>query len=414
MTFAQPIFLWSLTAISVPLAIHFLSRREGTVLKVGSLRHIGESNTSRFKSFRLNEVWLLLARCLMITWLALFLSGAQCTSPGSKALSKWLLIEQGMHNNKDLSGLIDSLQRDGFELRALSEGFPAYDESDSPTAPDYWGLAGDLRAKHGHEIVVLAYSYLRGFAQQRISQPSNIVWISVDPDPQEFTLHATRISDDSVAMRSAYSDARSTTYITSVKASHRSQDWIRPASALPNGKADSVPVVPVDTIRISISEDAAFRTDAKTLRSALNVIQREFFVHLSETDPGDAEWTFWLRDKRPETTMGKKLVRVAPQPSGELIRRTAVMEWTITRRLTPGEAIDSHFVTELAVLLLGKSESNVNDVRVMPDKMIWAGSGKLLNPLSDFSPTRDLSAILAVLLFLTWIAERVMALRKNL
>lgn len=80
MNFTQPLFLWTLAGAFIPIAIHLLSRKEGKVVKVGSLRHMEESNTSRFKSIRLNETLLLLARCLMITWLA-FSSAAQPALP---------------------------------------------------------------------------------------------------------------------------------------------------------------------------------------------------------------------------------------------------------------------------------------------------------------------------------------------
>ena len=66
MQFAQPIFLWALAGLSVPIAIHLLSKKEGKVIRLGSLRHVREKSTQQFKSIRLNE-WLLLAlRCLIV------------------------------------------------------------------------------------------------------------------------------------------------------------------------------------------------------------------------------------------------------------------------------------------------------------------------------------------------------------
>jgi hypothetical protein len=47
--FAQPIFLWALTALAVPIGIHLLSRKEGKVVKMGSLRHLRETSTQQFK-----------------------------------------------------------------------------------------------------------------------------------------------------------------------------------------------------------------------------------------------------------------------------------------------------------------------------------------------------------------------------
>ncbi|MEJ0032271.1 MAG: BatA domain-containing protein [Bacteroidota bacterium] len=87
MTFVNPSYLWALASLAIPIAIHLLSRKEGKVIRVGSLRHVEESNTSQFKSIRLNEILLLLLRCLMISLVVLFMSGAQCSGTSGKILS---------------------------------------------------------------------------------------------------------------------------------------------------------------------------------------------------------------------------------------------------------------------------------------------------------------------------------------
>ena len=112
MTFANPSFLWALAGLAVPIAIHLLSRKEGRVIRVGSLRHVEESNTSQFKSIRLNEILLLLLRMLLVILLALFLSGAQCSGPGSKNV-KWVVAEQGAN--------VDSLVTKGYELHEMAK-----------------------------------------------------------------------------------------------------------------------------------------------------------------------------------------------------------------------------------------------------------------------------------------------------
>ncbi len=124
MTFAHPSFLWALAGIAIPIAIHLLSRKEGKVIRVGSLRHLGESNTSQFKTIRLNEILLLILRCLMIASLALFMSGARCTSDNPSARSKWLVVEPGIDTNADYREQVDSLTEYGYELRYLASGFP--------------------------------------------------------------------------------------------------------------------------------------------------------------------------------------------------------------------------------------------------------------------------------------------------
>src|ERR1700712_798811 len=93
--FLHPAFLWGLSAIAIPVAIHLLSLKEGKVILIGSLRHFTGSPAKNSKSIRLNELLLLTLRILIIIWLVALLAGiyltARFTSP-----KKWLLIEKGI------------------------------------------------------------------------------------------------------------------------------------------------------------------------------------------------------------------------------------------------------------------------------------------------------------------------------
>ena len=76
MRFVNPLLLWSLAGLVIPLGIHLLSRKEGKVLRLGSLRHVQETSTQQFKGIRLNEIVLLMLRCAMIILLSLL--GVAC------------------------------------------------------------------------------------------------------------------------------------------------------------------------------------------------------------------------------------------------------------------------------------------------------------------------------------------------
>src|SRR6478735_8889858 len=96
MAFANPIWLWGFSALSIPLAIHLLSRKEGKVIAMGSLRHLKDANTQQFKSLRLNEIVLLLLRSLIIILLVLFLSGLQIHKTSKQ---KWVLVENELRDD---------------------------------------------------------------------------------------------------------------------------------------------------------------------------------------------------------------------------------------------------------------------------------------------------------------------------
>src|SRR5215510_3306616 len=98
MTLANPVYLWTLLGLAVPIAIHFLSRKEGKVIKLGSIRHVQETSTQQFKGIRLNEIFLLILRCFLIALLVLLVSGLQF----NQANGRWILLEKGTEKNKNI------------------------------------------------------------------------------------------------------------------------------------------------------------------------------------------------------------------------------------------------------------------------------------------------------------------------
>src|SRR5882757_3378294 len=106
MTIANPIFLWALAGLSVPVTIHLLSRKEGKILKLGSLRHVQETSTQQFRGIRLNEIVLLLLRCALIAIFSLMLAGIFLAASNNL---KWVLVEKGLEGQQRISTMIDSL-----------------------------------------------------------------------------------------------------------------------------------------------------------------------------------------------------------------------------------------------------------------------------------------------------------------
>jgi hypothetical protein len=231
MTFVNPAFLWAFTGLAIPLAIHLLSRKEGKVIRVGSLRHVEESNTSQFKSIRLNEILLLLLRCLMIAAIVLFMGGAQCTGSASKN-TKWVVAERGVN--------ADSLVAKGYEFHEMPSG-------------NYWTYVEYLNSLP-YEIVVVSHSYVDNFRGKRISLHDNIKWITTEPTSKEFDALAWSVGD-SVFVRRAKSTGMVTVYDTS-------------------------PGVP-DSIEVIKPHEVGLNTDNAIVISALNVLKKEYRLPIS-------------------------------------------------------------------------------------------------------------------------------------
>ncbi|HAX61705.1 MAG TPA: hypothetical protein DCX95_03980 [Elusimicrobia bacterium] len=66
MTFLNSIFLWGLTAVSIPLIIHLLSQKKPRIIYFSDLRFLELAASRSVKKFRVRQYLLLLIRCLLI------------------------------------------------------------------------------------------------------------------------------------------------------------------------------------------------------------------------------------------------------------------------------------------------------------------------------------------------------------
>src|SRR5690606_33162258 len=91
MVFLNPMYLWALTGLAVPLAIHFWSRKEGKTIKVGSIQFLKESDPKQASSVKLNEIWLLILRMLVITILVLIIARPVLKGENSRTALTYLI-----------------------------------------------------------------------------------------------------------------------------------------------------------------------------------------------------------------------------------------------------------------------------------------------------------------------------------
>src|SRR6185369_8789098 len=109
--FSNPLYLFALAGLAIPIAIHLLSRKEGKVIKLGSVRHVVETSTQQFKGIKLNEFVLLALRC------------------ASKGNEKWVVVEKGLKKFPTLNSILDSLEDDHYSLHLLAKEFPELKDS---------------------------------------------------------------------------------------------------------------------------------------------------------------------------------------------------------------------------------------------------------------------------------------------
>ncbi len=404
MLFTNPIWLWGLTGMAVPVAIHLLSRKEGKTIPLGSTRHLREAPTARFRHIRLNEIALLALRCLLILLFVALLAGFE-SGLVEKPRDRWLLIESGIEKDQRFSNLVDSLVRDGFEPRRLARGFPSIDEP-SPSRGSYWALVEALSALPIDSAVVLSYNYLDRFHGKRIPLPGHVKWIPAAPD--SLTAEAWRLGAPD------------------------GTTWSRRVSSSPEGtrfetvKNNTPAAVVADSVRVSIFSDREFAYDARVVRASVEALQSATPHPIdlktqttTEWSPESAGWVVWLSSE--PAPPADSLVVYVPCPQASVLVHAAAAAptcrkppgalWLLTQRLNRDVALRSHLPVLLGRILLPEMEGFKDDKRVLHETSTWSPlpATVVVNEAGGGSDEPFLLALLLVIL----LTERWLAYKRN-
>ncbi len=74
MPFIEPLFLWGAVAVGIPIAIHFWHQKQGKPLPWAAMQWLTEARQQQSRGLRLDNVLLLLIRCLVLVLLAILLA----------------------------------------------------------------------------------------------------------------------------------------------------------------------------------------------------------------------------------------------------------------------------------------------------------------------------------------------------
>lgn len=205
MTFVQPIYLWGLLTLSIPIAIHLWSRKKVQIVRVGSTQYITETKSKQTNSLKINEWWLLLLRCLIICTLVFILAEPLLLrTPHQEAIvyifePSLLATEEGrdrFQNIPDSNRLL------------LQDGFPEWDTQDylATSIPNYWQLASEMDALPADSIVVFTQALVKGFRGKRPELKNHITWIPVNLNNNDIKPLFASFKNDSIQVTSVRSD----------------------------------------------------------------------------------------------------------------------------------------------------------------------------------------------------------------
>ncbi|MES2279086.1 MAG: BatA domain-containing protein [Bacteroidota bacterium] len=324
MLLTNPIWLFALAAISIPVVIHLWNIRPGKTLKVGSIALFTESSPKSSRSLKLLDLLLLLLRCLMLILLA-FLSAAPFWQQHLKAgkAKGWLMIPEVnlLQTYHHFQPQIDSLTKAGYELHFLRSDFKKQDLTELlKTYPDsmalqdtlnYWALSKQLSSKIPSSLPVALFTtnHISHFKGERPTTGLTINWHTYTPADSVSTwlAGAWLTSNGNIRVVQGTATPTGTTYqYNDIKNGGKA------GSAYTVGVEHGEPVVSLNDSKISVdttTQRIAIYTDknmvdANYLKAALDAVsqltQRKTLIKIyrqPEAIPTNQDWLFWLSEE---------------------------------------------------------------------------------------------------------------------
>ncbi|QEC79987.1 BatA domain-containing protein [Mucilaginibacter ginsenosidivorax] len=347
MQFLNPIWLFAIAAISIPVVIHLWNIRPGKTLKVGSIALITAAAQKSSRSFKLNDVLLFILRCLFLLTLAFLLAAPFWQRSQATAQVKGLVLIPKANLKETYENLkftVDSLSKAGYEFHFFDENFTKFELNkvlndsllkDKYEVKNYWNLVAKLNEKLPPTLPVylLTPNQARYFNGSKPSVSLNLHWQTYTPADSVSTWveNAWFTSNNSIKViegNSRPSGTYFTSYVIQSEGDPKSPFMVNVnhgglVISLKTAPEKSTPI-DTGTLRVAIYSDK-YSVDEKYLGAALQTIidftQRKVVVK-KYTDaaqiPTKQDWLFWLSDKPVGTSVLGKAAYVLNYQQGKI------------------------------------------------------------------------------------------------
>ncbi|GAA4435213.1 hypothetical protein GCM10023188_27040 [Pontibacter saemangeumensis] len=401
----------------MPIAIHLWNKRQGTTVKMGSLRWLEASASRRWSRVKLNEVWLLLLRCFVLLLLAAALAQPVLVRPPQKPdAQKAVYIGQELlytsTARQQIQPTIAALLQRGYRLYSYAPGFAAIPQEQwqqiSSSTQDsviyspanYWGLLPALAEKHKQpqdSIWLFTSDQQRYFAGARpVAVPANIRWLPVASGAAALWLQAAvQTAPDSLLLLIGEGSREGITYSRQFIGTATKEitlhgqtlelQWLRDTlQATFPGNSSSNVRVQTEPLYIALLADEAQQPELRYLQAALSAISRytRFPIQITTEQDTAADWVFWLKDGEVPPQLQQQ---VAQNGLNLWVQPTAKPTAINTYMATAGEDVPVHQLRGAAgnedQHILWATRNGGALLTVQP-----SGSGHIYRFRSGFSP----------------------------
>jgi hypothetical protein len=329
MQFLNPIWLFAMEAVVIPVAIHLWNIRPGKVLKVGSISLMDAASRKNSRSFKLLDIPLFILRCLLLILLALLLAMPLWHKKLETIKAKgWIIVpkENFQIAYSKFKSRIDSLNNAGYELHFFNTGFSKTDlkqillnpkdslQTANIKAADYWNLTRQLDTTVSSTLPIYIFTPNRAnyFTGQKPRVALNLHWQTYLPADSAATWIEGAWFNNNNTIRVVQGNSKPTGTIytyTNIQTGNLPNSpynvTVNNGLAIVSLKTGNHQPVKLDTsaLRIAVYADNN-NADANYLKAALQAVsqfmQRKTVIKQyknPKTIPANQTWLFWLSEK---------------------------------------------------------------------------------------------------------------------
>ena len=344
MFFANPMYLWALLGLAVPVAIHLWSKDEGKTIKVGSIANLRESENAQTKTLQLNEWLLLLLRMLAIA-LVVFILAEPFVKSKIKNQELVYLVEPELLKIDTFKASMDSLA-ESKTVKLFLEDFPEYNAADSVKTVEvnYWQLAQDFERLKADSLVVYSQTLLNGFKGKRPEITENVNWVTIDSSQNTAGTVALTQLQDSVEVLE----------VKSTKQQLRYKKSVRDFAAIQNLETD-LEIQPLDTLQVYTFAEDSLQTDLKFLKTGFEALSTYLKRPIAVTDiaPNESPQEgilIWLSPSDTPEFSGSLLDYQPNAFASDLIVKNGTY-FSLTQNLTRKNVVEQHLAEHLLPLI---------------------------------------------------------------
>lgn len=429
MSFAQPIYLWTLLGLLVPIAIHLWSKKEAKTIKIGSVQLLSESTSKQSSSIQLNEWWLLVLRMFIIGLITLVLAKPQWYASITNSSLTYIVEPELLKNDDFMSRFadIDTNQ----EIRILCSNLPLAILDEEFTRDeefmDYWALAAETNALKTDSIVVFTNGYSKGLKGARPETNHNIKWIILETSEVVIKpLIVYKNENDFQLFSGKSSSLRSE---ISNKQVVLGEDYALTTNSdsllISNSKSEQkVPVVVQKPLEIALYYTDSLSTDKTYIEAALKALSKylnrdirvESMLDTEAIKNKNADLIIWLSTK-PAPVYNQKILLLKKSVSNALIDKGEDDTiFYLTKRITPENAISERLTENLLHILDVNKE--VEKLLGQIDKRLVTEEDLQTNYIEDSEKQTqlasfDINPYLWGVLFILLILERFIAYKRK-